>query len=372
MATDGVGQRFQQGRGFANPVSQGGAVQLETFTVEDLALAVKRQMIGILADQNVGQQTRAGAAAFDGARGQLGLNEAFAAGAGQPGADDAIHDEAPGDVFQFFGHIFADPAQAPAAVSAGISARGQFDLHPGDMVGDRTTLRFVLLLDVRKTHPRGHRGGGDLAGLKRQLQLFCRLRRRAKPMRGVPGQLVPQLLDQDCLRLHFRQKPRGESAQFLGVVGQSQGLIEHVISLSHCIRCGNPLDPGSANYPATKGRHVRCSTRQSIPSSSIDNWPGDSATFPSFAEGQTNRPFSSRFMNMQAPWPSHQITPTATEDEQMPAKRVLLQHGLSLRGQRRKALAHVGDARRQPDPRVGRDRDQTDSPRISRASASGS
>ena len=41
--------------------------------------------------------------------------------------------------------------------------------------------------------------------------------------------------------------------------------------------------------------------RQSIPSNSIDNCAGVSATLPSFAEGQTNRPFSSRFMNMQAP-----------------------------------------------------------------------
>ena len=38
-----------------------------------------------------------------------------------------------------------------------------------------------------------------------------------------------------------------------------------------------------------------------MPSKSIDNCAGDSATLPSFAEGQTNRPFSSRFMNMQAP-----------------------------------------------------------------------
>ena len=32
-----------------------------------------------------------------------------------------------------------------------------------------------------------------------------------------------------------------------------------------------------------------------MPSKSIDNCAGDSATLPSFAEGQTNRPFSSRF-----------------------------------------------------------------------------
>ena len=77
---------------------------------------------------------------------------------------------------------------------------------------------------------------------------------------------------------------------------------------------------------------------------------------------------------MQAPCPSHlhQIALAATEDKQMSAERVLLQHRLGLRRQGRKALAHVGHSGRQPDPRVRRDRDQTDSPRISRANASGS
>jgi hypothetical protein len=90
-----------------------------------------------------------------------------------------------------------------------------------------------------RLHPRGHRGGGDLAGLKSQLQLFGRLGGRPEPVRPVPGQLVPQLLDQDRLRLHLGQKPRGEAAQLLGVFRQGQGLIEHAGSLSHCIPCGN-------------------------------------------------------------------------------------------------------------------------------------
>ena len=72
--------------------------------------------------------------------------------------------------------------------------------------------------------------------------------------------------------------------------------------------------------------------------------------------------------------PDHldQIAPTATEHEQMPGKRVLLQHSLGMSGQGRKALAHVSDTRRQPDLRVDRNRDQTVRPRISRANASGS
>ena len=165
----------------------------------------------------MGQETRSRAAPLDRARRQRGLDEAFAAGAGQARADDAVHDKPARDILEFFGDVFADPAQAPAAVGTSIGARRQLHLHPRDVVRDRTTPGFVLLFDVRQLHPRRHCGGGDLADLQGQLQLFRRLGRGAEPVRPVPGQLVAQLLDQDRLRLHLGQKPRGEAAQLLGV-----------------------------------------------------------------------------------------------------------------------------------------------------------
>ena len=133
-------------------------------------------MVGVFADQHMSQKARPRAAAFDRARRQWDLDEAFAAGAGQPGPHDPIHDEAPGDILQFLGHILADPAQAAAAIGASLGTGAEFNLHPGDVVRDRATLGFVLLFDVRQAHPRGHRGGGDLAGLKGKLKLFCCLR----------------------------------------------------------------------------------------------------------------------------------------------------------------------------------------------------
>ena len=99
MTPDGIGQRFQKGGGLADPVSKGGTVKINAFAVEDLTLAIERKVIGILSDQNMGQETGTGAAALDRARRQRGLDEAFAAGAGQPGPDNAVHDEASGDVF---------------------------------------------------------------------------------------------------------------------------------------------------------------------------------------------------------------------------------------------------------------------------------
>jgi hypothetical protein len=47
MAANRIGQRFQQCGGLADPIGQGGAVQIQTFALEDLALPVKRQMIGL-------------------------------------------------------------------------------------------------------------------------------------------------------------------------------------------------------------------------------------------------------------------------------------------------------------------------------------
>jgi len=42
MALDRGGQWLQQGRGLADPASQGRAVEIDTLALEDLALAIER------------------------------------------------------------------------------------------------------------------------------------------------------------------------------------------------------------------------------------------------------------------------------------------------------------------------------------------
>ena len=54
-------------------------------------------------------------------------------------------------------------------------------------------LRLALLLDIGQAQPRGHRRGGDLARLQRQLKLLGRLGGGAEAMRPVAGQLVAKL-----------------------------------------------------------------------------------------------------------------------------------------------------------------------------------
>lgn len=193
VAADGVSQGLQQGRALADPVCQHGAVQVEPLTVKDPALAIQGKMVGILADEHMGQQARSGAATLDRARRQRGLHEPLTTGAGQPGPHDPVHDEAARHIFQLFRHILADPAQAAAAVGTGICAGRQLHLHARDMIRDRTALRFVLLHDVGQLHPRGHRGGSNLAGFQGQLQLVCSLGGDAKSVRPVTGQLMAAL-----------------------------------------------------------------------------------------------------------------------------------------------------------------------------------
>ncbi len=79
MPSDGRRQRLQQCRGFTDPIRQRRAIQIEPFAGEDLALPIKRQMVGILVDQHMRQQTWTRTPALDRARGQRRPGEAIAA-----------------------------------------------------------------------------------------------------------------------------------------------------------------------------------------------------------------------------------------------------------------------------------------------------
>ena len=81
------------------------------------------------------------------------------------------------------------------------------------------------------------------------------------------------------------------------------------------------------------------------PSSSIANCAGVRAILPSLAR-RPDKPTPLQPLQKHAaplampPDDFHGVTPAATEHEQMPTKRALLQHRLGLRRQGRKALAH--------------------------------
>jgi len=184
-------------------------------------------MVSVFGDQNMRQQAGAGTAALDRAGWQRGLCEGLAAGTGHAGTDDPVHDEPAGHILQLFGHILAEATKGSAAASTVLIAGGQFYLLARDVVGNGTALRLVLLLSVRQPQLRGHLRDRDLGCLERQLKLLDGLRRRAKAMAAVTGQLVAQLLDQHRLRLHLGQQKRREPPQFLGIFRQGFGHVQH-------------------------------------------------------------------------------------------------------------------------------------------------
>lgn len=89
----------------------------------NFGLPVERQIITILADQHMRQQTGASAPALDRAARQRRLHECLAAVAGHARAHDFADHEPPRNVFQLLRHILAKGPQGSAAVGAGL-ARG--------------------------------------------------------------------------------------------------------------------------------------------------------------------------------------------------------------------------------------------------------
>ena len=132
-------------------------------------------MVGVFGNEDMGQQTGTRATTLDRTGWQRSLSKGFVAGTGHAGADDPVHDEPAGNVFQLFGHILAEAAQRPTAMGTVRVAGGQLDLMARDVVGNGTALRLVLLLFVRKAQPCGHLGNGDFACLQSQLKLLDRL-----------------------------------------------------------------------------------------------------------------------------------------------------------------------------------------------------
>ena len=68
MTLNGVSQWFEQSRGFADPIGQRRAVKVDAFTLEDLRLAIERQMISVLIHKDMRQQSRSRPAFLDWAR----------------------------------------------------------------------------------------------------------------------------------------------------------------------------------------------------------------------------------------------------------------------------------------------------------------
>lgn len=110
MPADGVGEGLEQARRAADPVGEGRSVEIDPLTLEDLALAIERQVISVLRHQHMGQQAWTGSTTLDRARWQRRLDDPLAAGAGHPRTHEAVHNEAAGHIVELFGDVVAETA----------------------------------------------------------------------------------------------------------------------------------------------------------------------------------------------------------------------------------------------------------------------
>jgi hypothetical protein len=229
MAADGIGQRFEQRRRLAHPIGQRRAVEIDPVPLENLRLAIERQVVPVLADQHVRQKAGARPAALDRPGRQRGLADRLAARAGEPRPDEAVHDEAAGDVVQLLGDVLAQLLQAAAAIGAGL-ARRQHRLGARQILGQRlpSGLPPGLAHILRRCRICGTRPL-DLGLLERQIELLQALRGRPEALPAQPRQLVLQLGDAQRLSLGERDQLLCCRAQLRRVVGQGLGLVEHAL-----------------------------------------------------------------------------------------------------------------------------------------------
>src|SRR5579884_1747715 len=94
------------------------AIELHAFTRVDLRLSVERQMIGVLADQHVRQESGSGHSALNGARWRWRLHDRIAAGAGQFGTHVPNHFEAHRLQLKHFTDVFTQGLERITAVGA--------------------------------------------------------------------------------------------------------------------------------------------------------------------------------------------------------------------------------------------------------------
>jgi len=143
MAANGIDQRREQRRRLADPVGQSGALKIDAFPGIDLRLAVKRQMIRILRDQDMGQKTRPRPPVLDRQHRSGNLQDTVTMTTGKLRSHCADDLEPRRDVFQGLGNIVTDLPQPTATLMAGV-ARAENHLFARQMVRQGLPLRLGL------------------------------------------------------------------------------------------------------------------------------------------------------------------------------------------------------------------------------------
>ena len=230
-----VERREQVGRG-GDPVAQGLARERDAVAGEDLALAVEREVIGVLRGDDLGEQPGAGAALLDRRRGPLGRDHRALTRLTGVGEAHVLGDEQRGRlVVELFARLLADLDQARAAGRAGAALLRQRVLDPparqqrgqrrapmparpwGRGGGGRGRRR--LRLGLLRLHPAGE--------LEQQLRGIELLGAPAVDVAAEQGELMAELVDELLLLAQLGEQLPAVLPQVRGIVGQRRGRQRH-------------------------------------------------------------------------------------------------------------------------------------------------
>lgn len=255
-AEDVPGERVHQGaqqRGrLPDPVGERRALQFHALAGVDPALAVERQVVGVLRHQHMGEQARRRAAAADGQARRRRSGDPLAGPARPAGADVADDAEPARHVVEDFGRVLAEAAQAPAAGGAGAGVGAVLHRLPRQVLREGAARGFAALqaplaaLRAIISGRRWRNGRVRLQILERQFDLVGlgrdALGGAAESGPAEAGELQAQPPDDLALARDLGVLGEHDRAQRPGVVRQEGGIEVHgrIVARAPASRRMNP------------------------------------------------------------------------------------------------------------------------------------
>jgi hypothetical protein len=145
MAPDRADQRHQGCRGGTHPVRERRYVEVDAFTLVDIALAMERQVQAVLGEQDMGEQLRPCTPPRNRVRGSRWLGDRFAGPADELLTHMLDHLPLARNELQRLGHVLAELTQSVVA-TAGAGGRHRIDnAFPRQMLRQRPAGRLAAL-----------------------------------------------------------------------------------------------------------------------------------------------------------------------------------------------------------------------------------